>query len=202
MSSPTYKEVIDRVLAGDYDDATESERREAVQRVIQLSALAAGAVAFQPLPLLDTVLISPIQIAMVQAVGRIHGHKLDEKSILEMLSTFGASILAQNVILSAVKFIPFFGWLTGISMAYALTWAIGEVSDYYFREGRGVTQQELKERFQEVYSRKKSEKEASLKQAGGERLKDRLAQLQEALDAGLLTQEEFDRKRMDILAGV
>lgn len=202
MSVQDYKQVIDRVLAGDFDDATDEERREAVERIVQLSAVAAGAVAFQPIPLLDTVLVSPIQIGMVQAIGRIHGHRLDEKSILEMLSTFGASILAQNVILSATKFIPIFGWLTAVSMAYALTWAIGEVSDYYFREGRGVSSEELKERFQSVYQAKKSEKEASLKEAGPDRLKDRLAQLKEALDAGLLTEEEFDQKRRDILASV
>jgi uncharacterized protein (DUF697 family) len=202
VSLEDYKDVVDRVLAGDYDDASEEERRAAVDKIVRLSAIAAGAVAFQPLPLLDVLLISPIQIAMVQAIGRIHGHRLDEKSILEMLSTFGASILAQNVILSAVKFVPFFGWLTAISMAYALTWAVGEVSDYYFREGRGASSEDLKARFQSVYREKKAEKEASLKKAGGDRLKDRLAQLQEALDAGLLTQEEFDQKRRDILAAV
>lgn len=202
MSLNDYKEVVDRVLAGDYDDAGEQERREAVETIVRLSALAAGAVAFQPLPLLDVLLISPIQIGMVQAIGRIHGHRLDEKSILEMLSTFGASILAQNVVLSAVKFVPFFGWLTAISMAYALTWAVGEVSDVYFREGRGADASELRARFKTVYKEKKAEKEASLKKAGGDRLKDRLAQLQEALDAELLTQDEFDQKRRDILADV
>ena len=202
MSVQDYKQVVDRVLAGDFDHASEEERREAVERIVQLSAVAAGAVAFQPIPLLDTVLISPIQIGMVQAIGRIHGHRLDEKSILEMLSTFGASILAQNVILSAAKFIPIFGWLTAVSMAYALTWAVGEVSDYYFREGRGVAPEELKARFDEVYRAKKSEKESSLKNAGADRLKDRLAQLAEARDAGLLSDEEFEQKRRDILASV
>ncbi|MCA9571500.1 MAG: SHOCT domain-containing protein, partial [Myxococcales bacterium] len=78
----------------------------------------------------------------------------------------------------------------------------GEVSDYYFREGRGVSSEELRERFQSVYKAKKSEKEASLKEAGSDRLKDRLAQLKEALDAGLLTEEEFEQKRRDILAAV
>ena len=45
--------------------------------------------------------------------------------------------------MAAAKLIPFAGALITISMAYALTWAIGEVSDHYFRNGRGVPQSEL-----------------------------------------------------------
>lgn len=195
------QQLIDRVLAGDFDDASPDEREAAVDRIVQWSALAAGAVALQPLPLLDVLLLSPIQIAMVQAIGRIHGQRLDEKSVLEVLSTFGASILAQNVILSTAKFVPFIGWATSIAMAYALTWAVGEVADYYFGSGRGASKSELKARFDEVYRRKKAEK---MKDVGSnkESLKARLAQLQEALDAGLLTPEEFDVKRRDVLASL
>lgn len=201
MGVADYSRVIDGVLNGDYDDATDAERAEAIDRIVQLCSVAAGAVALQPIPLLDVVLLSPIQVGMVQAIGRIHGHRLDEKSILEILSTFGASIVAQNVILSSVKFIPIFGWLTASAMAYALTWAGGEVADFYFRSGRGASSEELRARFKSVYAEKKAEKEASLKANQGT-LKNKLEQLKEAQDAGLLTQEEFDQKRRDILASL
>ena len=49
-------------------------------------------------------------------------------AVSEILSTLGASIIAQNVIMAAAKLIPFLGWLITISMAYALTYAIGEAS--------------------------------------------------------------------------
>ncbi len=194
----SYLETLKRVMEGDYDDATEEEKREAVKDVIQVCSVAAGAVAFQPIPFIDTVLISPIQIAMVQAIGRIHGSKLDKKSVLEILSTFGASLVAQNVLMAAAKFVPFAGWMVAIAMAYALTYAIGEVSDYYFSHGRGVPQDDLRTMFDRVYKEKKKEKTAAHKD--NETLKDKLDQLREARMSELITEEEFERKKEDLLS--
>jgi uncharacterized protein (DUF697 family) len=193
----SYLETIRRVMDGDYEHASQDEKSAAVRDVIQVCSIAAAAVTVQPIPLLDTALISPIQIGMVQAIGRVHGHKLDKKSIIEILGTFGASIVAQNVIMAAAKLIPFAGALITISMAYALTWSIGEVSDHYFRNGRGVPQSELRDMFKRVYEQKKAEKQAAHK--SDETLKGKLEQLKKAYEAGLLTEEEFARKKEDLL---
>jgi len=195
----SYLETLNRVMEGDYDDATDEEKREAVKDVIQVCSAAAGAVAVQPVPFVDTILISPIQIAMVQAVGRIHGSTLDRKSVLEILSTFGASLVAQNVMIAAAKFVPFAGWAVAIAMAYALTYAIGEVSDYYFSHGRGVAPDDLKTMFKRVYKEKKKEKTDAHKD--DETLKEKLEQLQEARAAELISEEEFERKKEELLAG-
>lgn len=194
----TYSEVLGRIMRGEYDDASPEERAEAVQRLVQLCSGAAAAVAFQPIPLVDAALITPIQIAMVQGIGRIHGHKLDQKSILEILSTFGASLVAQNVLMAAAKLVPFLGWLASMSMAYALTWAIGEVSDHYFKNGRGVSQDELRRMFKDTYRAKKAEKEKEHRDDGT--LKERLEQLRAAHEAGLLTDDEFAAKKEAMLS--
>lgn len=193
----TYRETFQRVLDGDYTDASPEERTAAVREVIEMGAGAAAIVSFQPIPFLDLVLVSPIQIGMVQAIGRVHGHKLDQKSVIEILSTFGASILAQNLIISSAKLVPFAGWIAAPAMAYALTWAVGEVSDHYFRHGRGVTPDELREMFKKVYREKKEEKVAAHK--GNSTLKERLEQLKSAREAGVLTEEEFEAKKAEIL---
>jgi len=194
----TYSEVLDRVMRGDYASATDAERDEAVKKVVQACAVAATAVTVQPLPFVDSALTAPIQIAMVQAIGRVRGHQLDGKSVLEILSTLGASIVAQNAMMAAAKFIPFLGWAVTMSMAYALTWAIGEVSDFYFRTGRGASDAELREMFQRVYRTKKDEKQAE--HSADERLRDRLQQLKEAFEAGLLEEDEFRKKKEEVLA--
>ncbi len=134
---------------------------------------------------------------MVQAIGRVHSQKLDQKSVLEILSTFGASLLAQNAIMAAAKFIPGFGWVLSISVAYALTYAVGEVSDFYFRNGRGVPPADLKDMFKRVYKDKRAEKAGAHK--SNVSLKDRLEQLKEAYAAGLLTEDEFEQKKEDLL---
>ena len=192
-----WTETVKRVMDGDYQSASEEERRDAVRDLIQVCSVASSVVAIQPIPFVDTALMAPIQIAMVQGIGRIHGFSLDKKSILEMLSTFGASIVAQNVIMAAAKFIPFLGWAVGISMAYALTYAIGEVSDYYFRAGRGVSPSELQDMFKRVYEEKKKEKEQEHK--SDDALKNKLEQLKKAKEAGVLTDEEFERKKEEVL---
>jgi uncharacterized protein (DUF697 family) len=191
-------DTLRRVLDGNYEGASAEEKARAVRELVQVCSVAAGAMTIQPIPLLDTALIAPIQIGMVQGIGKIHGHKLDQKSILEILSTFGASIVAQNVIMAAAKLIPFFGWVFTISMAYALTWAIGEVSDHYFRNDRKVDEGELKAMFDRVYKSKKEEKTAQHKKDGT--LKAKLEELKEARAAGLLTEEEFEAKKAALLS--
>ena len=191
-------ETIKRVLDGNYTDASDEEKRLAVEQLIRVCSVAAGAVTIQPFPFVDTALITPIQLAMVQGVGKIHGYKLDTKSIVEMLGTFGASIVAQNLIMGAAKFIPFFGWVVSISISYALTWAIGEVSNHYFRNGRHVDEGELKAMFERIYKSKKDEKTAQHK--GNKTLKTKLEELTKAHEGGLLTQEEFEAKKAELLS--
>ena len=194
----THTDTIRRIMKGDFAQATDEEKAKAVEDVKKACSAAAAAVAIQPVPLLDVALISPIQIVMVQAIGQVHGHKLDKRSVVEVLSTFGTSILAQNAILSAAKFIPFAGWLMSISMAFALTYSVGEVADYYFRSGRGASAAELKSMFKRVYKKKRAEKEKTHSADGT--LKDKIEQLNEAFKADLITQEEFDKKKEELLA--
>ncbi|MCP4915441.1 MAG: DUF697 domain-containing protein [Proteobacteria bacterium] len=194
----SYMDTIRRTMEADYADASDSEKDEAVRDLIQVCSVAAGAIAIQPIPLLDVALVTPIQIALVQGIGRIHGHKLDQKSVLEILTTFGASLVAQNAIMTAVKFVPFAGWAMAMSMAYALTYAIGEVSNEYFRRGRGVPQRDLESMFKRVYREKKAEKQQATE--GDATLKDKIEQLNEAKKAGLLTEEEYEKKKADLLS--
>jgi uncharacterized protein (DUF697 family) len=191
-------ETIKRVVEGDYSGASDEEKARAVRELVQVCSVAAGAVTIQPLPIVDTVLVTPIQIGMVQGIGKIHGYKLDSKSIVEILGTFGASIVAQNMIMAAAKFIPFVGWVVSISIGYALTWAIGEVSDHYFKNGRHVDEAELKAMFERVYRAKKAEKTEQHK--ADKTLRDKLAELKRAHTDGLLTDAEFEAKKAELLA--
>jgi uncharacterized protein (DUF697 family) len=188
-------------MSGSFDHASDAERARAVRELIQVCSIAAAAVAVQPVPLLDIALLAPIQIGMVQGIGRIYGQKLDRKSVLEILSTFGASLVSQSVIMAAAKLVPFVGWAAALSMAYALTYAIGEVSDHYFKTGRGVSPDTLKEMFEKVYTRKRAEKEASAKSEGTD-LRAKLDALTRAYEMGLLTEEEYMKKKEELLRAV
>jgi uncharacterized protein (DUF697 family) len=196
MSS--YADTIGRVMHGSFDGASFEERTKAVRDVTLVSSVAAAAVAVQPIPLLDMALLAPIHIAMVQAIARVHGHDLDRKSVVEILGTFGASIVTRAVVLSALKIVPFFGWAASASMAYAMTYAIGEVSHCYFASGRGMSNAELKSMFRSIYERKRAEKDASAE--GNATLREKLRQLADAFESGLLTESEYREKKEQLLA--
>jgi uncharacterized protein (DUF697 family) len=136
-------------------------------------------------------------VAMVQAIGQVHGHKLDAKSVVEVLATFGGSIVTRSVLGSVVKVVPVFGWAASASMAYAMTYAIGEVSHCYFKSGRGLSANELRSLFRSVYDAKRAEKAEAAK--ASETLKEKLRQLTDAYEAGLLTEEEYRKKKEDVL---
>lgn len=193
-----YLDTLGRVMKGDYGAASAEEKAAAVHEVIQVCAVAAAAVTIQPFPVADVLLLSPIQIGMVQSIGRIHGRTLDKKTVLEILSTVGASLVAQNVIMAAAKLIPVLGSIVAMSMGYALTYAIGEVSDLYFKHGSTLSSSELKSRFRSVYETKKKEKESAAKDP---KLKEKLEALKKAFEADVLSKEEFEAKKEEVLKG-
>ncbi|MFZ5480932.1 MAG: DUF697 domain-containing protein [Myxococcota bacterium] len=191
-----YAETVQRVLQGNYEGASPAEKATAVREIVQVCSVAAAAATIQPIPFLDFAIVTPIQVGMVRAIGKIHGRRLDQQAVVELLASFGASIVAQNAVMAASKFVPMLGWLVAPSMAYAMTWAIGEVSDRYFRGEVGEGQ--LRAEYERVYREKKAEKESAHR--GDQTLKQRLEQLTEARAAGLLSEEEYERKKQEILA--
>ena len=193
-----FAETFARIMSSGYADSSDAERNAAVRELVTVASVAGAAVSIQPLPLLDTALLVPIYVSLVRGIGKIHGYALDTKAVLEVLSSFGASLVAQHVVRSAVRLVPGFGLVVGASMGYALTYAIGEVSDHYFRTGRGISNAELREMFGRAYEKKRAEK-ASV-HADDRSLRTKLEQLKDAFAAGLLTEIEFGKMKEQILA--
>jgi uncharacterized protein (DUF697 family) len=192
-----YLETIARVMHGNFEHATDAEKLAAVRDVTIVCSVGAAAVTVQPVPLLDIALLAPVHVGMVQAIGQVHGHKLDAKSVVEVLATFGGTLVTRSILGSVVKVIPVFGWAASASMAYAMTYAIGEVSHCYFASGRGLSSSQLRTMFRSVYDAKRAEKAEAAK--ANETLKDKLRQLTDAYEAGLLTAEEYREKKEQVL---
>ncbi|MBS2029081.1 MAG: DUF697 domain-containing protein [Deltaproteobacteria bacterium] len=120
-------------------DLTPEQRKAAARDLVQMSSLAAGAVVLAPIPLVDFVAITPIQAAMVMAVGRVHGRVLnlkEAKSVLvELASVCGAGLLARQLFTTATKFLlPGLGGVLSAPYAFAVTWAMGQVATKYFED--------------------------------------------------------------------
>src|SRR5690606_4725628 len=177
---------------------SDEEREKAATEVIRVCSIGAAAVVVQPLPMLDIALLTPIHVAMVKAIGGVYGYTLDRKTVLGITGAFGASIAAQNLVIASAKLVPFATLPVAISVAYALTHAIGEASRVYFQSGRKLSRARMKQVFHQDYS---ETKRAKLRAAKRDReLADQLARLTDAYRAGTLTADEYDAKKQEVLA--
>ena len=138
-------------------DAPEDIR---VGKIITYTAATCGALAMaNPLPLSDFFVLTPIQCVMVANIGKIKGFELSmERSkeiIFEMLTTVGWGLLAQHMIVSAYKtFLPFLGGALSFPLVYGFTYAIGQISDYYFdnkRSGKEIDKKVFQEIWKQLY---------------------------------------------------
>jgi uncharacterized protein (DUF697 family) len=134
-----YTEIMKRSLDGELDGASDADKAAAVRRVIDVSSGLASLIILQPLPVVDVVLVTPIQFRMVDAIGRIRGYVVDRKTRRTIFEAIQVRLVKLNGALALVKalpFVPVVPELFGMSMAYAATVAVGELSDDYFRGGR------------------------------------------------------------------
>jgi uncharacterized protein (DUF697 family) len=148
--------MLNRAIAGEFDGATEEEKRRVVEEAIRLSASRAAVVALQPLPLVDSAVITPLQLRMVNGIARIHGCQ-DQEAGRRILGSLLGSLVRPHLTMAGMKvimFVPILPDLVAASVAYALTWALGVVCDEFFRADPAPTDEALRARFEELYRRK------------------------------------------------
>lgn len=189
MNYEEYKKLLQRILAGDFEQATQKERDEIVFTITHASAVTSAVISIIPVPLIE----SPIQITMVRAIGQVYNQELDEKVVLEILSVIGGNVLLRQL----MKLIPYVGVIVNISRVYGTTWAIGAAAEYYFKHNREVEKEELLKVFKTVLKQKTREKETEMKER---RTEERLEELKKLLDKDLISQEEYDKKREAIIS--
>ena len=183
-----YKSLIQRLISGNFGQATQQERDKTVMAIIHASAVTSTALSIIPVPMVET----PVQITMVRAIGKVYEQDLDEKVVLEILSVVGGNYLLRQLL----RLIPYVGWAVNLSRVYGATWAMGASAEYYFKHDREVEKEELMKVFKTVLKQKTQEKE---KDMTDRRVVERLEELKGLLDKKLITQEEYDRKREAII---
>ncbi len=184
-----YKELIQKLVSGDFSQVTQEERDGTVTKITHASAITSVLVSIIPVPFIE----SPIQITMVRSIGKVYEQELDEKVVLEMMSVIGGNALLRQLF----KLIPYVGFVINVSRVYGTTWALGAAAEYYFKHDREVEKEELMKIFKTVLKQKTQEKEQEMQQKQTE---ERLQELKALLDKQLISQEEYDKKREEIIA--
>ena len=176
-----------------------------------------------PLPIIDMVAVTAVQLDMLKQLSAVYGHDFSETSGKSWISALTGTYLARMGA-QAVKAIPGVGSLLGgVSMAVlsgASTYAIGQVFIQHFESGGDLFNFDS-ERFKNFYKEQfekgkeyaqkwKKEKETTEPKAnaketttGGSKssdLIDKLRELSDLRDKGIISDEDFEKMKRKIMS--
>ncbi|HEX6945095.1 MAG TPA: DUF533 domain-containing protein [Casimicrobiaceae bacterium] len=109
---------------------------------------------------LASMAILPLQVRLVYKIGKAHGYELDQGHIKEFIAALGVGLTGQYLEQFGRKLL---GGLLGAvlggvgrgvgrqaassGMAFASTWALGQVAKQYYASGRKLDMEKLKQAF-------------------------------------------------------
>lgn len=185
-----FHDTLRRLLRGGFADLSEIERRDRVEQIIGLSAMASMAMATTPVPFLEL----PVQAAMVRAIARVHGY---DKSGRQVLLELGAALGGGLVLRQVFRLLPVVGPLPLLSRIYGATYALGRVAHVYYASGLEARPDELRQLFQETAAAHTVEEAEALRRSD---VASTLRYLDELRARAVISEQEFRRKRDEVLA--
>lgn len=180
-----------------------NDRADRIIKEHVLWSIGAGLV---PLPILDIVAVTAVQLDMLRQLAGLHGVRFSESEGKAWVSALAGNVLAR-LGANALKLIPGIGTVIGgISMSVlsgASTYAIGQVAHRHFESGgtfsnldmnsaRRVYDEEL-ERGKQVAQNLSSENKDAFTKL------ERLAKLKEK---GVISAEDFEEQKKRILSSI
>ena len=138
MLPPLVKQVLDNF---NFDVDPDLTPQENADEVIKSAALLAGAIAVEPIPFADMLLITPLQAKMVLHVGKIYGFDVTPERAREIAQELGATVaygmVARQVMRGLAKLaLPVIGGLITAPAVYGWTYALGRVAQNHFERKR------------------------------------------------------------------
>lgn len=103
------------------------------------ASAAAAAAGLAQIPGSDNAVITPIQIAMIIAIGEVHNQQLSKSAALSTLSAASAGVAGRTLSQFLVGWIPGYGNAINATTAFAITEAIGWAADQILSEGKAET---------------------------------------------------------------
>ena len=128
----------------DFSGATAEEKQKYCSEVRHIAAGSGALISPIPIPFADIWTITPIQIAMVQAIGNIYGYKLEGKRLKAAFATVAGGWLGQQTCLALFKIgMPGAGGFGGAGFVWVWTHAMGRVAEKYFASGMQLSKDDL-----------------------------------------------------------
>lgn len=121
---------------------TAQERDNQALHTIKNHVIAAMGIGILPVPGLDLVALTGVQLSLLRKVGRLYGHSLSDETGKKLLGALLGGYLPLVVtapLASLLKFVPGVGMAAGVlaqsSLAGATTYAVGKLFQQHFETG-------------------------------------------------------------------
>ncbi|PNY82846.1 hypothetical protein CVO96_03750 [Deinococcus koreensis] len=153
---PLVKQVLDNFNFDVDPDQTPDKNAE---EVIKSAALLTGAIAVEPIPFADLLLITPVQAKMVLHVGKIYGFEVTPERAREIAQELGVTVAyglaARQVMRGLAKLaLPVIGGIITAPAVYGWTFALGRLAQNYFERKRLGLPDSRRDRIQVVQEAK------------------------------------------------
>ena len=121
------------------ENRTDLTDNQKVTRICTIFATSCAAIAVQPIPFADILVLTPIQAYMGKKIADIRGFDISEAGVKEILQELagliGLGLLSQQFVIGAYKTVlPFISGVTTIPLVFGLTYGMGKVMNYYFEQ--------------------------------------------------------------------
>jgi len=182
-----------------------SNRTEA-ETIIRSHVLWAMGGGLIPIPLVDFAAVTAIQLEMLQQLARLYGVEYSRSTGKTFVSALTGTTFAR-LGASFIKAIPGFGTLLGgASMSIASgasTYAVGQVAINHFDKSGTLdnfVEAQVKDVYDSAFERGKSYvSDLKDKQDDAKGVYESLEQLGKLKEQGILTEEEFQAKKQELL---
>lgn len=138
---PLVKQVLDNF---NFDVDPQLSQEDSAEEVIKSAALLSGAIAVEPIPFADMLLITPVQAKMVLHIGKIYGFDITPERAREIAQELGVTLaygmLARQIMRGVAKLaLPVIGGIVTAPAVYGWTFALGRIAQNHFeRKAAGL----------------------------------------------------------------
>ncbi|MEN0045770.1 MAG: DUF697 domain-containing protein, partial [Bacteroidota bacterium] len=203
--------------------SNKSDRSKHADTVVRNHVIFSMGAGFIPIPVADIFAVSASQLDMIRQLCKVYEIDFQETQGKAIVSALTSSTLARVGAGSLAKAIPivgsFVGGITNSVLAGASTYALGEVFKRHFEKGGTILDfdvDRLKKVYQEKFEKgkevaKEMKEEEEKKKAGfktdeptpaataSSGIAERLKELANLKDSGILTEEEFQKMKQKLI---
>ena len=179
---------------------------DASEQVIKQHVVWAVGAGLVPVPIIDFVAVTAIQIDLIKQLCTLHGASYEEANGKMWVGALTGGALAR-IGASAIKAIPGIGSLIGgLSMSIASgasTWGVGQVVNKHLAAGGTLTDlnvDKARKMYEVEYEKGKQVAKEASENKESKDVFEKLDKLGALQARGVITEAEFEAKKKDLLA--